>query len=150
MRANRSFIVIGLIILIAVIGTGWYIVSRESVETETQENRSSEETTQPTEGAADAAAEPEEGAVAPIVYRNEGFSPAQLSASTGTELLIRNESSISLQFSSDPHPAHTDNRELNARAIQPGESVTITVEEIGRWGFHNHFRETHRGTLTVE
>lgn len=152
MKANRSLIIIGLIMLLAVVGVGWYLVSRDVTDTETQETRSTEETTQQEAEEMDdnTTAEVPDGVAAPIVYSDDGFSPARPSVPVGAALVIRNESSINLQFSSDPHPAHTDNSELNAPIIEPGESVTITVNEPGQWGFHNHLMETHSGMLRVQ
>lgn len=85
-----------------------------------------------------------------IVYGNDGFSPATLTVKAGTTITVKNESSRTLEFDSDPHPVHTDNKELNLDEIEAGETKTLTVHNIGRWGFHNHLHPGDTGSLTVE
>ncbi len=85
-----------------------------------------------------------------ITYTNSGFSPASLRAKAGSTITIKNESSKDLQFDSDPHPVHTKNPELNTHRLAPGESLTITVDKVGDWGYHNHLDPLKTGTIIVE
>ena len=62
---------------------------------------------------------------------------------------IVNESSRTLQFSSDPHPQHGDNTELNMSALKPGGQTSFIVHKAGTWGFHNHLNEEDTGSITV-
>lgn len=85
-----------------------------------------------------------------ITYTNDGFSPKFITAKVGDVIEINNQSSQSLQFSSDPHPAHTKNSELNQPTISAGARQTFTVTKKGTFGFHNNLDSRQSGTLTVE
>lgn len=85
-----------------------------------------------------------------IVYRDSGFSPAVLRAPSGTRITVENESSRNLEFSSDPHPSHTDNPGLNTNVVEPGEDVTFTVTRRGTWGYHDHLHPSYRGHIIVD
>lgn len=65
-------------------------------------------------------------------------------------MTVRNDSSSALDFDSDPHPVHTDNPQLNAGPIEPGQSKTVTLTNKGTWGFHNHDAPSEHGTITVQ
>lgn len=84
-----------------------------------------------------------------ITYTDNGFTPPALTVKKGDMLRVVNQSPYELEFSSDDHPAHTDNPELNMSALQPGGSSTLLVTRTGTWGFHNHLKPDHDGTLTV-
>ena len=95
-------------------------------------------------------ATPEEADVT-ITYDGNSFSLSANSVKSGGTVKVMNTSSNkNLEFDSDPHPAHTNNSELNAGGIQPGKSVVFTLEKKGKWGFHNHLNSSQRGELTVE
>lgn len=85
-----------------------------------------------------------------ITYTDSGFSPASLTVKAGTTVKVVNESSNPLQFSSDNHPTHTEQTELNLSTTEPGGSTTFTPTKVGTWGFHNHMNAGDMGTLTVE
>ncbi|HSX44430.1 MAG TPA: cupredoxin domain-containing protein [Candidatus Saccharimonadales bacterium] len=85
-----------------------------------------------------------------ITYTNNGFSPASLTVKANSQVTIKNTSSQSLQFDSDPHPQHTDDLELNVGILGPGESQTITVTKTGSHGYHNHLNPDDTGTLIVD
>ncbi len=84
-----------------------------------------------------------------IVYTDSGFEPSDYTVSVGGTITVRNDSSDDLQFSSDSHPTHQDNPELNADTIEPGESLQLNVTTAGEWGFHDHLNHLHTGMLTV-
>ena len=85
-----------------------------------------------------------------ITYNGSSFSPSKITVKAGTVLTIKNDSSSSLDFDSDPHPSHTDNPELNVDNVSPGQSKTFTVNKIGTWGYHNHLNPTQKGTIVVQ
>ncbi len=87
---------------------------------------------------------------ATIIYTDNGFNPSSYKVKSGSTVVVKNESSQVLEFSSDDHPAHTDNSELNMTALSPGESGEFKPERTGRWGFHNHENAAHTGSLVVE
>lgn len=84
-----------------------------------------------------------------IVYTDDGFENSTYAIASGGTVTVQNNSTTTLEFSSDDHPAHRDNPELNTDAIEPGETVQFTPQEEGEWGFHNHLLSVHTGVLTV-
>ena len=87
---------------------------------------------------------------ATISYTDSGFEPASISVKTGDTVKITNKSNRPLQFDSDPHPAHTDETELNVGTVSSGESMTFKVTKSGSWGYHNHLNPGDRGTIEVQ
>lgn len=85
-----------------------------------------------------------------ITYDGKTFTETKDSVMSGQKIQVRNNSTADLNFDSDPHPVHTDDPELNAGAIAPGESKTFTVTKKGSWGYHNHLNPTQHGTITVQ
>lgn len=85
-----------------------------------------------------------------ITYDNNGFSPQKLTARSGDTIVIQNKSDSSVQFSSNPHPTHTINQELNQDALAPGGQQSFTVTAKGTFGFHNHLDPSQTGSLVVQ
>lgn len=85
-----------------------------------------------------------------ITYGDNGFTPSTITVKSGTTVTIKNESSRSMQFDSDPHPAHTGNEELNVNNVSPGESETFVVKRTGTFGYHNHLNPSDTGTIIVQ
>lgn len=85
-----------------------------------------------------------------ITYTDSGFTPSSITVHSGDTITLKNTSSESVQFDSDPHPVHTDDPELNAGAVSPGGSTTFTVSTKGTHGYHNHLNPAQQGTIVVE
>ncbi len=85
-----------------------------------------------------------------IIYTDSGFSSSKINVNVGDVVAVKNQSSNSMQFSSNPHPIHTGNKELNQQTIPAGGSLTFTVTVKGSHGFHNHLTPSHNGILVVE
>lgn len=93
----------------------------------------------------------EEGETVTVEYTDDGFDPATLSVTVGTTVVWENNSGRSMDVSSDPHPIHTSNRDLNASTpTAPGDSYSFTFTEVGNQGYHNHLRSSHDGSVIVE
>lgn len=101
---------------------------------------------QDTTGGSDSSAIPE----VTITYDGNGFTLTGTTVKSGDTVKVANKSTKELEFDSDPHPAHTDNSELNAGRIPAGRSATFTLTTKGKWGFHNHLNASQKGELTVE
>ena len=85
-----------------------------------------------------------------ITYTDSGFSPSKITVKSGVQIVIKNNSSQVIQFNSNPHPAHTDNPELNVGEVGAGKSATFTVTTKGNWGYHNHFNRSDVGRIEVD
>jgi plastocyanin len=112
-----------------------------SSQTENDNDTSTEDNTDNEEVAVDSVT---------IIYGNSGFSPSSYTIASGGTVTVQNNSDEVLDLKSNDHPVHTDNTELNIGEVNPGESKTFTLERTGTWGFHNHERDSHTGTITVE
>jgi plastocyanin len=149
---NKS-IIIG-IIAVLVLGVGGYLVFHKSAPTQpTNSNASNSSNSTDTSSQAQdesSSTAPAGTVAATITYGKDGFSPATTTVKSGDTVMIKNESSESVQFDSDPHPDHTDDVELNVGVIAPGESATFKVTKTGSHGYHNHLNSTRRGTLVVQ
>lgn len=93
---------------------------------------------------------PAEEAAATITYTDNGFEPSSVTVKSGDRVEVKNNSSKSMQFSSAPHPSHTQNRELNQNTLPPGGSQTFVVTTKGTWIYHDHLQASNTGTLVVE
>lgn len=85
-----------------------------------------------------------------ITYDGNGFTESASSIKAGQSVKVVNNSDVTLDFDSDPHPVHTDNTELNAGDIAPGESKTFIIDKKGTWGYHNHLNASQNGEISVE
>lgn len=85
-----------------------------------------------------------------ITYSDSGFSPSEVTVRSGGTVKIVNETDGDVEPSSDDHPVHTDNSEINFGEIPAGESKTVTVDAKGTWGYHNHLSASETGTIIVE
>jgi len=91
-----------------------------------------------------------EGMVVALTYTKDGFSPRQVTVPAGGTLKIVNESNKTTAPSSDNHPTHTLNPELNFPDIRPGQSATMVLTKTGTWGIHDHYDADKRATVVVE
>ena len=87
---------------------------------------------------------------ATITYTDDGLSPAKTTVKSGEVVKVVNNSSQSLEFSSDPHPVHTKDTDLNQQVLAPGQSQVFTVTKKGTFGYHDHLNATKTGTITIE
>ena len=135
-------ILIAAIIVIVIAGGAILLMPKnQSDQQKTSTESSSSEGAKPTTpGEADVT----------ITYNGTSFSLSATTVKSGGKVKVVNESTKNLEFDSDPHPAHTNNSEFNAGAIQPGKSTVFTLEKKGKWGFHNHLNASQHGELTVE
>ena len=149
-RSRTSKFVMGIVLL--VVGLGllvWALTGRKaeapaSQSSETSQSANSEDSAKTSESSAEA-----ESTAATIVFTNDGFTPNKLTVKTGTVVTVKNESSNRVQFSSDDHPTHREDPEINMKTLAPGESGTFTAKTVGTHGFHDHIDDSKTGTLVV-
>lgn len=92
-------------------------------------------------------AAPTAGEVA-VRLTSAGFEPKQITVKVGQTVAFTTD--IKARISSDPHPVHTSNQELNLPATQAGETVRITPTKVGTFGIHNHLDESQTMTMVVQ
>lgn len=141
-------LIIAAIVAAGLIGAGVLIFNNDSAEAPTPQPQTASQS----DDTANNEQDPQDKTKSEfkITYSDSGFEPQSLTVPVGSVITIQNDSSSALQFSSDPHPAHTDNPELNAVNLESGASTTVTVNTKGTWGIHNHLSHEHSATLIVE
>lgn len=92
----------------------------------------------------------DEEVAATINYTSSGFSPNSVTVTAGGVVRIVNQTDDEIEPSSNPHPDHNDNPELNFGDIEPGASKTATITKTGTWGYHNHYHADHKATIIVQ
>lgn len=135
-------LLIGLVVgLIVIVAGGWLFLdtwqhssTTDSPQTDTSNTQTDTENTV---------------AAATITYTNSGFTPDTLTVKAGGTIRIVNQSSGVLEFSSNDHPTHLKDPELNMAELEPGKDQMLKVTEPGEWGYHNHLKAEDTGTLTV-
>lgn len=146
---KNIFIAIAVIVTLAVAAVALYVFTQKPAS-ETTTTQSSAEASKPAANEAsndtvtDAPAQ-----TASISFTSSGFAPASLTVKKGTVVTVKNDSSTDVQFSSDEHPTHKDNNEMNLQILSPGQSASFTPSRVGTWGFHDHIDDSKTGTLVV-
>lgn len=147
---NKKVVSIAVIVLLVAGIAAWALVGKNDSQTNSSENNETTPLDQQT-GTSDAQSEAgqEASQEAVITFTNDGFSPKSLTVKAGTVVTVKNESSTNVQFSSDDHPSHRLNTEMNLRVLGPGERATFTATTVGTHGYHDHIQDEYTGTLVV-
>ncbi|HET7320767.1 MAG TPA: hypothetical protein VFI84_04270 [Candidatus Saccharimonadales bacterium] len=141
---NKTAKVILSLVAIAVLGVGGYAVFHKNNVSTVSSN------IQPTNAAGTTSSTPNTSSIATITFTDNGFSPALITVKSGDTIRITNRSSQPIQLDSDPHPAHTDDTELNVGTVDAGSSETFVLTTKGNWGYHDHLSPGFTGRINVE
>jgi plastocyanin len=136
--SNVNKIIIAVIGVVVIAGAVWLLTSNKTAESPSAPNNQSSEKSNETT------------ATTTFTYTDAGFNPSTATIKASQTVKVVNNSQKEIKFASNPHPAHTDNPELNTNDLEAGDSTTFTVTKKGTWGFHNHYDPSQGGTLTVE
>lgn len=142
---SQSAKIIIAVVLVAVLAGGAILIGNMQKE---DKNGSSSSTSQNNTSSGDNQSSGE--VTATITFDGNNFNITENTIKSGDKVKIVNSSQTDLEFDSDPHPVHTDNKELNVDMVAPGESKTFTITKTGTWGFHNHLNASQRGSITVQ
>ena len=135
---NKS-VTIGIVIVL-LMGGGYLFLNKNSSKNSTVDTTKSASTN----------ANADVKVAATITYSSNGFSPKLTSVKSGDVVAVNNSSSGSLQMQSDPHPAHTDDTDLNVGLVSAGETKNFTVTKTGTFGFHNHLNPSDTAKITIQ
>lgn len=148
---SKSAIITIVVIIGVLIGGGIILMNNKDEPAPTTNTTTTQTpTTDNSSNSSTNTSKPDSGKAASLTFSDNGFSPATLTVKTGTAITITNNSSSDVQFQSDPHPAHTDDPELNVGIISAGQSKSFTVITTGTHGYHNHLDSTQTGTIVVQ
>lgn len=141
MKNNTATWIIGALLLVALTVGAVVLIGQQRGHTPVAPQPQNQQTPPNTSGGSDK--------TVTITYTNDGFAPATYTIAAGGIVTVVNNSSRDLEFSSDNHPTHRAEPELNMSTLQPGQSGTFTVTKTGTWGFHNHLNAQDTGRITV-
>lgn len=146
-NTSKGLLIGGVIAVLAIAGLVIFVLGSQQTQAPDSVNDQADTPTGSAERDNEVAPNPSERMT--ITFTDDGFEPSELTVKKGTVIAIKNESSRSVQFSSDDHPAHRDNTEMNMNSLAPGESSSYTATAVGEWGYHDHIDESKTGTITV-
>ena len=135
---NKS-VTIGVVIVL-VIGGGYLLLNKDSVYKSSGNSN----------GSTIVKTNTDVKVAATIIYSNNGFSPGTTSVKAGDVVAVSNTSTSDLQMQSNPHPAHTDDTDLNVGLVSTGKTKNFTVTKTGTFGFHNHLNPSDTAKITIE
>jgi|SRR3989344_3083009 len=85
-----------------------------------------------------------------VTVGENGFSPQTLTIKKGDAVAWVNQGGDAATVNSDPHPTHDLHRFLNLGEFPSESSVEVTFNEVGTFGYHNHFNPSQTGTIVVQ
>ncbi len=95
-----------------------------------------------------------------VTYTQNGFTPQDITVEQCDTVTWESEGPR-MWVASDRHPTHTDydgtttNQHCDGTssstfdACEPTPSYSFTFDKTGEWGYHNHVRAAHGGTVVV-
>lgn len=145
--SSKVGLALGVIVVILVV-TGFvvYTLQASSNNTGIDQSQSSEI---PDSNVTSEEAAPNPSERMTITFTDAGFQPRDLTVTKGTVITVKNESSKQVEFSSDDHPTHRDNTEMNLKVLAPGEADSFTASQAGEWSYHDHIDDSLTGTIKV-
>jgi plastocyanin len=146
MRFNMKTFTYGLIGALILLAAAIFVMSNTREKTATTSSPSATPSAAVT---SPPAATPDEAA-AQVTFKGTSVTPALTGVVAGDKIRFVNQSTENIDVESDPHPAHTSNRELNVGMIAPGQSKTITVTTMGTFGIHDHLNSAITAKITVD
>lgn len=153
-KSNKTiWWIVGIILVLMIGGAVAYALANQtkkssSLETTNDINsKINSDDTKTDEG--DTPVSSDQTAAVTIVFTDQGFEKSSYTVKKGQTVEVKNQSNTQLQFSSDSHPTHTEETELNLAVLQPGQSSTFMPTEAGEHGFHDHIQSQFTGVLTV-
>ncbi len=154
-KSNKTWLyVVGAIVVLALLGVGlWAMMQGDDADDATVESSQGSTSQAEASGNTDATTDTDDATAADsieIVYTDSGFEKSSYTVGAGGTVIVKNDSSSDLQFSSDDHPAHLDNSELNQSVLASGDSQEFVVTETGTWGIHDHLNDANTTELIVE
>lgn len=141
---NRTFAVLVLVIVVALAGCTSLTNGDDNTPTDTNGEQNEESSGDNV-----------------VSYSSSGFSPETIRINEGETVTWVSEGPA-MWVASDVHPTHTvypdssiqrcgsDEEDTIFDQCSAGNEYSFTFDEPGEWGYHNHRRAAHTGTVLVE
>jgi plastocyanin len=85
-----------------------------------------------------------------IMMKDIAFVPQKIHISRGTEIVWINEDSVIHYVNTDGHPAHTYYPEMNSKALNAGDTYSLTLNIPGIYTYHCSAHPNMTGSIIVE
>lgn len=148
-----------IIIVLILLGAGWYFFSNRSTTLSPTQNIAIENSQNP------AAPSPETAGAsmsASVAYGPDGFSPSTVTVAKGGVVTFKNGGTGKMWVAADMHPTHEgydgttkDQHCPDAAGVafdqcSVGPAYSFTFEKTGEWQYHNHVNAGDVGTVIVK
>lgn len=139
--------IIAVAVLVIVIVGGYFLLSPQKTSVTTPTSEITPTSSAAMQESASPSSAMQENTV---TLSADGFSPATLTVKAGTEVTWTNKSGAVGNVNSDVHPTHTIYPPLNLGKFADGESLSLTFDKAGTYGYHNHLDSSQTGTVIVQ
>lgn len=160
-------VLLGLIVLLAGILVGWFIINGNPVSKNTTQTIVEESSTPPITPFATITAAPllpsgstssgqtiEKGGGnerVVVVYTDSGFSPSPLTIQKGETVTFTNESNRGMWVASDVYPTNQLLPGFDQLSTVPKAGIyEYTFVKVGMWKYHNQVNHTDEGIVIVK
>jgi len=158
----NSKIIVGLIVLLAGVAVGWYVLQGVQTKQEVGKKGQPIEQVSVTPGLEESPITTpgiggpsglEKGGVQErvvVTYTDSGFAPSPIRVKVGSIVTFVNESSGMMWVASDPHPSHTLLSGFDElTSVGKGGTYEYTFAKVGTWTYHNHVSPSVKGSVIV-
>jgi len=134
-----AFILIAVfVVLLAVLAGYLYLNKGKTTSTTTTTSTTSATKTTPV-------------SVAAVTITKDGFVPATIQVKKGTAVTWANTDGATHQVVTDPHPGHSNLKDLDSDPLGQGDSFTFSFEKTGTYGYHDETNPLKfKGTVIVK
>jgi plastocyanin len=91
-----------------------------------------------------------DGTEVAVVMKGIAFIPPKIRISPGTKIVWTNEDNVTHYVNTDSHPAHTYYPEMNSRALNKGDSYSLTLDTPGIYPYHCSAHTNMKGSIVVD
>jgi plastocyanin len=140
--SNKIFF--GILVLVAGVLTGWFLLNSPSEQSEIIEKN-----VLPVASVSPALNASDSGKLI-VTYTDSGFSPLSQTVKKGSTITYMNESSRGMWVASGVHPTHQLLPGFDQLLSVPKAGIyEYTFTKTGTWSYHNHVNPTDVGTIVV-
>lgn len=130
---NKNAVAVVLVLLVGVVGIGFFLLSQKSPET-----------------AKTVKIIPKETENAIITVTEAGFNPKSVQVQAGKRVIWLNKSGKTISLNSNDHPTHKKYPLLNFGELPNGASAQHVFTKAGTYGYHNHLNPSQKGIVIVK
>ena len=164
----NSKLLIGLLVLVAGVGVGWYVLKGSQPKEKMMNEETSKQmpapgttgveekvvVTEPATGSGDAMEKPgvrlSDIANTVVTYTDSGYSPNAVTIKKGTTVTFVNQSNGGMWTASAVHPTHQQLPGFDElTSVAKAGMYEYTFEKVGTWKYHNHMAPSFTGTVVV-